>query len=229
MVTFRLANLLRRSDIGILLCVCWLDEVVLLVHCCVLQISGLQGAPLFPVSSRTLQFFAISAMDVDHIDTHPARAVVNFQCSGGSIVPAKVPGPSEPGASQDGTDSHVSSLTSVESGLPSGVEEDSDSASDTEIVSAKSVCGVWGLANVFANGKLYFTRSVPEANCLPQGLEAPAKPPAKPAPKAAKPHANPSTKSAAKPAAHPAAGEPIPVAPESKRPQKKWHTEPVSK
>ena len=44
-VTFRLANLLRRSDIELLLCVCWLDKVVLLVHCCVLQISGIQGTP----------------------------------------------------------------------------------------------------------------------------------------------------------------------------------------
>ena len=57
---------------------------------------------------------------------------------------------------------------------------------------------------------------VPEANCLPQGLEPPAKPAAKPAPKAAKRRAKPS-KRAAKPAAQvaakPAAGEPIPVAP----------------
>ena len=80
--------------------------------------------------------------------------------------------------------------------------------------------GVWGLANVFANGKLYFTRDVPEANYLPQGLEPPAKPAAKPAPKAAKPRtkpskpaAKPAAKVAAKPAAKPAAGEPIPVAP----------------
>ena len=92
---------------------------------------------------------------------------------------------------------------------------------DTEIVWAKSGRGVWGLANVFADGQLYFTRDVPEAKRLPQGLEPPAKPPAKPAPKAAKPGAKPSTKSAAKPAAQvaampaaqPAAGEPIPVAP----------------
>ena len=75
--------------------------------------------------------------------------------------------------SQDETDSDVSSLTSVDSGLPSGVEEDSGSASDIEIVSAKSVCGaksacgVWGLANIFANEKLYFMRDVPEPNCLP--------------------------------------------------------------
>ena len=64
-----------------------------------------------------------------------------------------------------------------------------DSASDTEIVWAKIARGVWGLANVFASGKLYFTRDVPEANCLPQRLDPPAKPPAKPAPKAAKPRA----------------------------------------
>jgi len=54
---------------------------------------------------------------------------------------------------------------------------------DTEIVWAKSGRGVWGLANVFADGQLYFTRDVPEAKRLPQGLEPPAKPPAKPAPK----------------------------------------------
>ena len=55
-----------------------------------------------------------------------------------------------------------------------------DSASDTEIVWANSAPGVWGLANVVANGKLYCTCDVPEVNCLPQGLEPPAKPPAMP-------------------------------------------------
>ena len=105
-------------------------------------------------------------------------------------------------ASQDATDSGVSSLTSVQSGIPSGVEEDSQSAADTQIVWAKSAReGLWGLPNVFANGKLYFTRYVSQANCLPQGLELPAKPAAKPAPKAAKPCAKSSAKSAAKPAA----------------------------
>ena len=137
----------------------------------------------------------------------------------------------------------MSSLTSVDSGLPSGVEEDCDSALDTEIVWAKSARGVWGLANVFANGKLYFTHDVPEANCLPHGLEPLAKPAAKLAPKAAKPRAKPSKRAAkpaaqvaAKPAAKLAAGEPIPVAPAEhvqlfkvKYPrQKKWHTELVA-
>ena len=109
---------------------------------------------------------------------------------------------------------------------------------------AKSARGVWGLGNVFANRKLYFTRDIPEANCLPQGLDPPVKPHAKPAPKAAKPGAKPSAKSAAKPAtkvaAKPAtqhaAGEPIPVAlvehvqlfKVKYSRQKKWHTEPVS-
>ena len=82
-------------------------------------------------------------------------------------------------------------------------------------------------------------RDVPEPDCLPQGLE----PPAKPASKAAKPRAKPSTKSAAKPAAQvaaksaakPVAGAAIPVAHvehvqlfKVRYPrQKKWHTEPV--
>ena len=58
---------------------------------------------------------------------------------------ANILGPSERGADylpQDDTDSDVSLLTSVDSGLPRGFEEDSDSASDTEIVWAKSACGV---------------------------------------------------------------------------------------
>ena len=43
-------------------------------------------------------FFTISAMDVDHIDTYPAGADVNFQRSGDSVVLAKILGPSERGA-----------------------------------------------------------------------------------------------------------------------------------
>ena len=66
-VIFRFANLLRWLALELLLYVCWLDKVVLLVHCYVLQISGIQGTPLHPVSCRTLQFVAISAIDVDHI------------------------------------------------------------------------------------------------------------------------------------------------------------------
>ena len=38
----------------VLLCVCWLDEELLLVHCCVLQISCMEGTVLYPVSCRTL-------------------------------------------------------------------------------------------------------------------------------------------------------------------------------
>ena len=62
-VTFRFVNLLRRSDIELLLCVCWLDKVVLLVHGYVLRVSGIQGTPLYPASCRTLQCLAISATD----------------------------------------------------------------------------------------------------------------------------------------------------------------------
>ena len=83
----------------------------------------------------------------------------------------------------------------------------------------------------FANGKGYFTRDVPEANCMPQGLEPPAKPAAKPAPKAAKTRAKPS-----KPAVKPAPGEPITVAPVQHvqlfkvkySHQRKLHTDPVA-
>ena len=88
-ITFSFANLLGRPDIELVLCVCWLDKVVVFVHCCVVQVSGIQGTPLYPVLCRIFQFFLISAMGVDHIDTYPAGAVVNFKRSGGSIVPTK--------------------------------------------------------------------------------------------------------------------------------------------
>ena len=92
-----------------------------------------------------------------------------------SNVPGSGSGPLSD-ASQAATNSDVSSLTSAESGLRSVVEGDSDSASDTKTVCPKSARGVWGLANVFADGNVFHTH-VPEANCLPQGLEPPAKPP----------------------------------------------------
>ena len=47
---------------------------------------------------QNTEFFAVSVMDVDHIDTYPASTVVNFQRSGGSGVLAKILGPSERGA-----------------------------------------------------------------------------------------------------------------------------------
>ena len=37
-MTFRFASLLSRLDIELVLCVCWLDKMVLQGHCCVLQI-----------------------------------------------------------------------------------------------------------------------------------------------------------------------------------------------
>ena len=86
-----------------------------------------------------------------------------------------------------------------------------------------------GTGKCFCQRKLYLTRDVPEANCLPQGLEPPAKPPAKPAPNAANPRVKCSQTFCP-------GGEPIPVAPveyvylfkvKYSR-QKKWHTEPVS-
>ena len=55
-VTFHFPNFLSRLDVEVLLWVCWLDEVVLLVHCCVLQISCVEGTALCPLSCRTLSF-----------------------------------------------------------------------------------------------------------------------------------------------------------------------------
>ena len=118
-------------------------------------------------------------------------------------------------ASQDATDSDVSSLTSVGSGLPSCVQEDSASASDTEIVWAKSACGVWGLANAFANRKWYFTQCsrgkllATGAGGPCQGLSDAAKTCSQPSTKSV---AKPAAQVAAKPAAKPAAPEPIAVA-----------------
>ena len=139
---------------------------------------------------RKGEFFAISAMNVDDNDTYSPGAVVNFQRSDGSVVSAKILGLSERGA-------------------------------DYWSITYERM-SVWGLANVFANEKWYFardvlsqtmclkycitsdnsrwfrtepkkiTRDVPEANCLPQGLEPPAKPAAQVAAKpAAKPAGDP--------------------------------------
>ena len=94
MVAFHFPNFLGRLDIEVLLCVCWLDEVLSLVHCCVLQTSRMEGTALYPVC-RTL--FAISAMNLNDTHTYSAGAVVDFQRSDSSIVSAKILGPSERG------------------------------------------------------------------------------------------------------------------------------------
>ena len=47
---------------------------------------------------QTSQFFAFSAMDVEHIDTYTPGTVVNFKRSEGTVVLAKILGPSECGA-----------------------------------------------------------------------------------------------------------------------------------
>ena len=56
-------------DIEVLLCVYWLNKVVLLVHCCVIGIYCIYGSALYPVSCRTL--FRNSAH-------YPAGTVVTF-------------------------------------------------------------------------------------------------------------------------------------------------------
>ena len=50
---------------------------------------------------------------------------------------------------------HITRM-SVDSCLPSGVEEDSDSASDAAVVWARSVRGVWGLAKRFCQWEIAF-------------------------------------------------------------------------
>ena len=49
----------HQMSCELLRCVCWLAKVVLLVHCDALQVSCIQGTPLYPVSGRTLQFFVM--------------------------------------------------------------------------------------------------------------------------------------------------------------------------
>ena len=95
-VTFRFANLLRRSDTELLLCICWLDKVVLLVVLCTSDFWHPRPSTV-PCIMQNTSVLAISAMDVDQIDTYPAGAVVNFKRSGGSFVPAKILGRSKRG------------------------------------------------------------------------------------------------------------------------------------
>ena len=68
-MTFRFANLPRRWDIELLLRVCGLDEVVLLVHCCVLQISDF----LHP------RYSAIPSIMQNTSVSNNSSHVVNFQ------------------------------------------------------------------------------------------------------------------------------------------------------
>ena len=90
-----------RLNFGLLNCSCMLLEVAGFQGCyrgkhrnnwrCARAVRKRPpGTPPYPVSCRTLQFFATSAIHVDHIDTYPAGDAVNFQRSGGSIVPAKI-------------------------------------------------------------------------------------------------------------------------------------------
>ena len=113
-------------------------------------------------------------------------------------------------ASQTATDSGVSLLTSVDSGLPSGVAEDSDSVRPTLRLFGQRVLVVYGVWQMFLPTEnclspMIFLRQTafhrgwgPLPNLVPN-------PPKRAAKLAAQ--------VAGKPAARPAAGEPIPVAP----------------
>jgi hypothetical protein len=75
------------------LCV-WLDKVVLLVHCCVLDISCTQGTTLYSVSCRTLSFSQFQ----------PRMSIILALLSISNVqgadlcLPRKILGPSERGA-----------------------------------------------------------------------------------------------------------------------------------
>ena len=61
----------------------WREHLTLKSCTCSAEATGM-GSPAADLAATwaTLQCFAISATDVDHIDTYPAGAVVNFQPSG---------------------------------------------------------------------------------------------------------------------------------------------------
>ena len=74
------------------------------MHCCLLQISYIQGTPLYPASCRSLPFFAISEIGLP--DRHCRNTSISGSGSGSSFD-----------ASQDATDSDVSSLISSNRGM----------------------------------------------------------------------------------------------------------------
>ena len=70
----------------------------LLCSLCFLHPRHCSGPCSGPCIMQTSQYFAISAMDVEHIDTYTPSTVVNFKRSEGTVVLARIPGPSEHGA-----------------------------------------------------------------------------------------------------------------------------------
>jgi hypothetical protein len=98
---FHFPKFTEKFDIELVPRVCWLDKVVAFAHCCVLHISCIQGTVLDPVSCRPLSFsqfqpWMLSILTHTHLYTH--GMVVNFKRSEGTIVLAKILGPSERGA-----------------------------------------------------------------------------------------------------------------------------------
>ena len=158
------------------------------LHCCVLQISCIQCTALYPVSCRTFRTLrTLACRSYCHLVlfsiSNVQEAVLCLPRFWASL-------------------SVVLSTSPSHMCLPSGVEEDSDSA----FLPTRNYIE-----------KSYFICDVLEPNCLPQGLDPPVKPAANPAPKAAKPRAKPQPRVRRnllpKMAAKPAAGESILVAP----------------
>ena len=81
-------------NIGVLLCVDCLDKAIVSVHCCAKAFLCIQVKILIRVPSITLSS-AMSVVGINHIGTHPACAIINFQRSNGADVLAKIHGPSE--------------------------------------------------------------------------------------------------------------------------------------
>ena len=153
------------------------------------------------LSCRPLSFFAISGMDVEHVDTYTPSTVVNFKRSEGTVVLAKILGPSERGI-------EYRSITYARSA--------SMVTHDYAPMARMSLPSTFGM-----HGNLFPRRTSRQPLWLPISPTAGYLPSCWTqnfAPKAAKPRpkrsaAKPAAKPAAKVAAKPAAGEPLPVAP----------------
>ena len=97
-VTFHFPSFRRRLDIEVLLCVCRLDKVLFLCSWCIavyFKFLAWKAPHCTLYHAENLVFFSILAMIVDDIDTYFPSAVVNFQRLDGSLVSAKIVGPSK--------------------------------------------------------------------------------------------------------------------------------------
>ena len=76
-VTLGFPNLIRRSDIELLLCVCWLDKVIGAFLCTSNFLHSRHYT--VPCIMQNTSFFAISAMNVGPINTYSLLSISNVQ------------------------------------------------------------------------------------------------------------------------------------------------------